>query len=145
MWRIFTAQVCAFFPKHHHIIGTHFCCAAGFGCCVQRCPLKNPRTTGHCQNQHILISCSASSHSLERILGGFMGRTVSTTVWTIEHGLVLRWPFIWYIWWWCTIAVTSLNLPDVSNCWSKFYPSILDSCLLKQLCVKDNFCVFWAL
>lgn len=148
MWRFFTAQLCACFLKYHHIRGRLivFLLRGWFWSCVQCCPLKNPITTRHHQNQHILISCPASSHSLERILGGFMGRTVSTTVWSIEHGLVLRWPFIWYIWWWCAITVPSLNLPDVSNSWSKLYPWILDSCLLKtNVCQRQLLCLLGSL
>lgn len=65
-------------PPTPQVRSRGFCCL--LGCCVQCCPLRKPQKNRTCWNQGVFASCSASSHSLERIWAGFRGRSVSRVV-----------------------------------------------------------------
>lgn len=68
-----------------------------------------------------------SSHSLERILGGFRHRTVSSRVWGIEHGLVLR------------LAFTAGRFYHIYGYYLSDGHVVMS---VQQMCVKNKFCGF---
>lgn len=115
-------------PPHQRFAHGVFAAWLLLGCCVQCClwekKKQNPKN-----RTHVGIRVHLSpAQPLPTPWRGFWGRTISSMVWGIEHGLVLR------------SAFTADRF--LSYLWSLFSLVVMS---VQQMCVKTKFCAFWAL